>query len=293
MIRSLYYKPWLILLSLLSIMEGMAQNGAVIKAAVDKSKILIGEPMVLTVEVKFPQGTAVQFPVIDSIAHFEISKTAPLDSATDNGTVTLKGVYTITSFDSGRWMIPPFYLTKNVKTDSIPVDVVFSDFNPNQDYHDIKDIIEVTPSKKQNWWWYAAGGLLLLIVILYFLLRKKKPITEIQVKTIADPYKTAMTSLDQLAHSKPAAKEYYSSLVDIFKLYVFQKKGILSLQKTTDDLVLQLKDIGLDKTKFDKLSQSLRLSDFVKFARFIPGTEDDKIVFETIKESIGDIEKLN
>ena len=63
------------------------------------------------------------------------------------------------------------------------------------------------------------------------------------------------------------------------------------MQKTTDDLVLQMKDLGLPKEQFDKLSQSLRLIDFVKFAKYIPSDEDDKTVFDSIKNSIEAIEK--
>jgi hypothetical protein len=65
----------------------------------------------------------------------------------------------------------------------------------------------------------------------------------------------------------------------------------LSLQKTTDDLVIQLKSLNLSKEQFDKLSQSLRLSDFVKFAKYIPGKEDDSNSFNEIRNAIITIEK--
>ena len=63
------------------------------------------------------------------------------------------------------------------------------------------------------------------------------------------------------------------------------------MQKTTDDLVVQLKGLNLDKNQFDKLSQSLRLSDFVKFAKYIPTGEDDKTCYEDIKKSIMTLEQ--
>ncbi|MBL7745490.1 MAG: hypothetical protein JNN00_18615 [Chitinophagaceae bacterium] len=88
-------------------------------------------------------------------------------------------------------------------------------------------------------------------------------------------------------------KEYYSKLVDIFRLYVEKKKGIHSLQKTTDDLVVQLKTIPVTRDLFEKLSQSLRLADFVKFAKYIPSDDDNRNTFETIKRTISEIEQLN
>ena len=65
----------------------------------------------------------------------------------------------------------------------------------------------------------------------------------------------------------------------------------LSMQKTTDDLVVQLRGLPMDRLQFEKLAQSLRLSDFVKFARYVPSAEDDRNTFETIKNAIVAIEK--
>ena len=49
----------------------------------------------------------------------------------------------------------------------------------------------------------------------------------------------------------------------------------------------------IPKEQFEKLSQSLRLSDFVKFAKYIPSLEDDKNSFDTINWSIQKIEQLS
>jgi hypothetical protein len=268
-----------------------AQGEATIKASVDKNKILIGDPLLLTIEAKLSAGSDIPFVKIDSIHHFEFLEKPVIDSASENGNTTVKGVYKITSFDSGHWVIPSFILSQGVKTDTIPVDVVFSDFDPNQEYHDIKDIIEVAPPKKKQWWWFIASGILLLMVVVVYLLRKKRPVPVASAKAETDPYKEAIQQLEQLQRDKPDSKKYHSRLTDIFRLYIFRKKGILSLQKTTTDLVLQLKDLNISKEQFDKLSQALRLSDFVKFAKYISSSEDDKTVFEVILSTIKNIEQ--
>ena len=120
---------------------------------------------------------------------------------------------------------------------------------------------------------------------------KKKPAPVALPKIEIDPYKEAIERLEQLQRDKPEAKAFHSKLTEIFRLYVFRKKGILSLQKTTADLVLQLKDLNFTKEQFDKLSQALRLSDFVKFAKYIPSNEDDNSVFEIILNTIKIIEQ--
>ena len=269
-----------------------AQGGAEIRASVDKNRILIGEPLQLTIEARLSPGSVISFVNIDSIEHFELLNKPVIDTIHTNGETTIKGIYKISSFDSGHWVIPSFILFHSVKTDTIPVDVVFSEFDPNQDYHEIKDIIEVAPAKKKPWWWLVAGGTLLLAAAVVYLLRKKMPALLPPAREIMiDPYEEAMKQLDLLQRDKPEAKKYYSKLTDIFRLYVFRKKGILSLQKTTADLVLQLRDLDFSKEQSDKLSQALRLSDFVKFAKYVPGNEDDRLVFEVILNTIKIIEQ--
>lgn len=277
---------------ILTLQYAGAQQGVTVKSTVDKNKILIGEPMVLTIETSIPESMPIKLIVIDSIAHFELLGKPIIDTSSTNSGTLIKGVYKITSFDSGHWVIPAFTFSDAIKTDTIPVDIVFSDVDPAQEYHGIKDIIEVNPEeKKQQWWWYAAGGAVLLILLLLYLFRKKKSIPVVKSTAVVNAYEDAMKELERLQALKLESKQYYSQLTDIFRLYIFRKKGILSLQKTTDDLVVQLKGLNLEKIELDKLAQSLRLSDFVKFAKYIPTAEDDRIAFDTIKQSIKTIEQ--
>ncbi len=270
----------------------IAQEGITIKASVDKNKILIGEKIQLTIEAFIPTGSPVKFPDIDSLTHFEFEKLA-VDTADRSGGVAIIKKYSITSFDSGHWVIPAFILSSTAKTDTIPVDVVFSDFDPKQEYHDIKDILEVPPPAKGNktWWFFIIGSALILAWQVYYFFTRKKSAPTLRRGVMTSPYEEALKQLEQLQREKPAAKQFYSTLTDIFRLYVFRKKRILSLQKTTDDLVLQLKDLDLPKDQFDKLAQALRLSDFVKFAKFVPSPGDDMNAFEEIKKTITTIEK--
>jgi LPXTG-motif cell wall-anchored protein len=262
-----------------------------IKAGVDSTRILIGQPMQLEIELYFGPGTTATDFRIDRIPHFEILGQPKTDSSFSNGALTRKITYTITSFDSGHWVIPAFTITRTARTDTIGIDVVFSDFDPAREYHDIKDIIEVAAEKKTAWWWYAIGGAVLLaLIIIYFLRRKKKPVKP-RVVTVANPYEEAIKQLQELERSRPDAKTLHSGLTAIFRLYVFRKKNILSLQKTTDDLVIQLNALHLPKDVSDHLAQALRLGDFVKFAKYIPAETDNRKAMEDIRQAIETIEK--
>jgi hypothetical protein len=278
---------------LLTTQQFVLSQGASIKASVEKNKILLGEPVQMVIEAAYPEKKGINFSMPDSIEHFEMLEEPAVDSINENGITTLKGKYQITSFDSGHWVIPPFNLSNGMKSESTPIDVIFSDFDPNQDYHDIKDILEVIPPKKKTpWWWYAAGaGVLVIIVWVIYYLKKKKPVAEIKAPVTINAYEEAMKSLERLRSKQPESKQYYSSLTDIFRLYIFRKKGILSLQKTTDDLLVQLKNIDLQKEQYEKLAQSLRLCDFVKFAKYNPSAGDDENSYREILNTIKQIEQ--
>jgi hypothetical protein len=89
--------------------------------------------------------------------------------------------------------------------------------------------------------------------------------------------------LNSLQEQNLAAKDYHTRLVDIFRLYVLKKKNILSLQKTTDNLVVQLRPVISSPEVFNQVQQALRLSDFVKFAKYIPSAEDNQSAFMQLK----------
>jgi LPXTG-motif cell wall-anchored protein len=271
--------------------QATGQGEMRIKAAVNKNKILIGESLKLTVEITVPSKYKGRLPIIDSIEHFEFLQPPQIDSSLGANSKELKTVYTLTSFDSGHWVIPSFVLNAKIKSDTIPVDIAFSEFNREQDYHDIKDIIEVKEKEKKDWFWYAVAGTVLILLLIYLLLRKKKKPVPVAAPAL-NAYEEAMKQLTELKKQSLSGKDFHTKLVEIFKLYVLRKKNILSLQKTTDGLVMQLRTIMTDKDKYNQLQQTLQLSDFVKFAKYQSTVEDDTIAFETMKNTIQYLEQL-
>jgi hypothetical protein len=294
MIQSILHKT-LVFVSALVITMGMKAQGIRVDATVNKKQILIGEQITLTLTADIPENEPISFFTVDTIPHFEfIIKPAADTSNTNNGTRIVQEMV-ITSFDSGRYVIPSFQLAPGIVTDSIPIDIGFTPgFDPKKPYHDIKDVLDVpVPKKPIPWWWWAiGGGALLLVALLIYLLRRKKPqAAAIKTEPPVNAYEEAMKQMEQLQRNKPAAKEYYSQMVDIFRQYVLRRKNIHSLQKTTDDLVSQLKEIGMDRNSFDQLAQALRLGDYVKFAKYQPVDSDDSTFYQGIRESIITIEK--
>jgi hypothetical protein len=270
-----------------------AQHKIIIKATVDKNNIVIGEQIHFNLEANFPPHEPIRFFSFDTIPHFEILERKKIDTIDNDEGIRLSQSLTLTSFDSGHFVIPSLELSGDTSmlSDTIPVNISFSPFDPKQDYHDIKDVIDVKAEKpkKNDWYWYVAASVFLVAAIIYLLARKKKK-TIVQAPPI-DPFTEAKQELEKLRRENPAGKLFYTRLVDIFRIYVLRRKGIESLQKTTDDLVVQLKSLKLPVDDFNRLAQALRMSDFVKFAKYEPGDTDKQESFDIVKKSIENIQK--
>jgi hypothetical protein len=289
------HKVFLIIPFLFYSIISYSQDTLAVKASVDKSQLVIGEQIHFTLEAHFPSHEPIRFFSIDTIPHFEILQRQKIDTSDNGEAIELKQIFTLTSFDSGHWVIPSFELTadKPLSTDTIPVDVGFSPFDPKQDYHDIKDVIDVKAEEKKNnnLYWMIAASAVLLGLIIYFLVRKKKPVKPVMAEI--DPYKEAMLQLENLKKEKLDSKLFYTRLVDIFRLYISRRKGIASQQKTTDDLVPPLRALQLPAETFNQLTQALLMSDFVKFAKYEPAEADKTASFGIIKNCVEIIEKTS
>lgn len=264
-----------------------AQEHPRIIVTVNKDRVMLGEPLQLTIELRHISGHVGPLLHADSIPHFEIQGKPVIDSSSDQQGKRGKAVYNLISFDSGQWVIPPFVAAEGLQSEAIPVTVFFTDADPQQDYHDIKDILEAPAAKRRfGWWWYAAGALLLALLA-WFFYRKKKVRPPLQPPVPAlSAYEEALRLLEKLEKENPVRDEWHKRLTGIFRVYIFRRKGIQSLQRTTTDLVLQLHQTGTDRTRLERLSQVLRLSDFVKFARYPSSAEEDRDCLHTVKEMI-------
>lgn len=275
---------------------GFSQAEQNVKATTDRKQILIGEPIQLTLEVNVPLGSSVTWPPLDSIPHFEFIEKNKIDSVENTDGKLFRQHLTITSFDSGTHAIQslPFLIdNKKYLTDSIPIEMSFSKFDPKKDYHDIKDILDIeNPYTRYLIWAVVLLTLIAAVFFIYFV-QKKKLISTIEPReevSKLSPYEQAMQSLEELKKQKLAesgnTKLFYTRLNDILRLFVARKLQISSMEKTNEELILQLNQLNISREQFYQLAESLRMSDFVKFAKYVPGYHDNENNFVIIESSI-------
>lgn len=278
-----------------------------VKAVTDKSEILIGEQLRLSVEATVVDDFTVGLPQLpDSIAHFEIVEKPKADSIYSEGKLSvIRQDFVLTSFDSGKWVIPAAKITviPNDKasagvfyTDSFPVTVSFSQSDTTAQIKDIKPLREAVI--KVNYWYWAAAALGLIVIVAliiwWFKSRKRKPAGLLDAKE--PPYEEAMKQLKILSRvplDNPAAiKDFHTQLADIFRRYISRKSNKLHYDKTTGDILMMLSRWNLNKLAIAAAASGLRCSDAVKFAKYLPPENENRECLQSIADAIDALEKL-
>jgi len=278
-----------------------------LQTIVDTKDILIGGQFKLTVKAAVPLNASniTQWPVIsDSIPHFEIVEAGKIDTVQfKDDSKVIQQTFTITSFDSGTWVFPALPVEfagtatkapRLEKTDSFFVRVSYVADSTSQ-LRDIKPIIQV--SVYDYFWLYIVGGVLLLLLIVFLLYRyvKKKALPATGVSKLS-PFDEAMAELKNLSQydlQNPAdIPAYHIKLAGIFKMYLCRKLGKHLFSKTTGDVLISMKEVNLPPVNISQLATALRCTDAVKFARYLPLSNESKDCLQKIKESIELMERI-
>lgn len=266
----------------------------------DTKDILIGGQIKLT--LKAPLDGLTQWIVLpDSIPHFEIVEATEPDTITfKDDSKTIEQTFIITSFDSGRWSFPALPVTfaglagdssRVLNTDPFDVNVSFAPADSTNQLRDIKPIITV--SVLDLFWVYMGAGILLLVLVVFLLYRyfkRKKPDAPLIPVSKLSAFDEAMEALKNLSqfNLQDAAeiKSYHIKLAGIFKNYLGRKLSKNLLNKTAGDLLVNIKEVNLPAHNISQLATALRCTDAVKFARYLPLSNQSEDCTQKITETI-------
>jgi hypothetical protein len=284
----------------LCVQTGLAQQ---FHQSIDKKSILIGEQINYNLQFVLPSPDyTIEFNLPDSFPHFDFISKVKSDSTDSKGNYMVMQKIVLTSFDSGQWQLPslPIRITNNTKsytlnTDSILINVGYAPADSTGKLRDIKPVMDVFVI--DNTWLYIIGAVITAIILFILLYRyfkrrpkKQKPIFQSSIS----PYDEAIQSLKNLSKFNlqlPAEiKEYHTELAAIFKKYFSRKDQRNLLTKTTSDILLTLNENGAEHV-VSKVAESLRCSDAVKFAKYLPSVSESENNLQAIKDSIDILEK--
>ena len=260
-----------------------------VDASIDSLQILIGEQAHVKLEVSLDADKRAVFPVIaDTLVRgVEVLDVAKPDTQllNDGRRALITQEYTITSFDSALYYLPPLEVIVNgqpyrskalalkVYSPQVPLDPE----NP-ESFFPPKTVMD-PPFAWEDWYMFIACVLLLtpfLLLGIYFVkrLRDNKPIIrKVKVEPKLPPHQVAMQEIERIKQEKVwqkgQPKEYYTELTDALRTYIKERFHFNALEMTSGEIIEKLLETN-DKQAIADLRELFQTADLVKFAKHNP-----------------------
>lgn len=272
-----------------------------VSTLLSKDKIVLGEQIFLQIKVEGITKASIKqdFPFPDSVNHIEILS----DTVQTINSSTLIYELSLTSFDSGYWQLPVFEMVlhdnRKLATEPLGITVMPVDVSTLADYHDIKDILEVNP--ENNWWIIAVIIVLALISLFAFLwFHNNKPAdkeTALPVANIDVLYNHLIQEISELEKKdfteKTSVVNIYKESSNAIRTFIDKVYQQNTLHLTTGEYMLKIKGKLPDAATENTYFQFLRLSDAVKFAKYLPPVEETKAIFPALRNIAEELYQQN
>lgn len=282
-----------LLFLLLSVAAGSANaQEPTVSARVDTNSFVIGGQIHLTVSVERPATvTLTNIGPADSLEGLEIVERGETERSGSGASVSERTRFTITAFDSGTYVIPPFAAwytgggdttARSVSTGPIAVFVHGVEVDTAGDIREIKPPLGV-PLTFMEMLPYIAGVLIAagLVWLVSFLLKKRRRGEELLPGPPPRPADEvaleALRSLDgERLWQRGKVKEYHSAISDIVRTYIERRYFVPAMESTSDETLSFGPIRSLPESESSALKRILYRSDLVKFAKFIPEPGDNE-----------------
>ena len=274
-----------------------AQSGdRIVSAQIDQDSILIGEQVVLTLQVD-PDGLPVTWPMIgDTLApHIEVVGDSGLDTLQGDRGEGVTGIRVVrrlflTSFDTGYWALPPLRFRigmQDLESEAFLLHVLGIQLDSAATPKDIKPIHELPFSLtwwlREHWMWIAGGSAIALAFVALILLirRFRRKVPEVEIEAPVIPlHERVLLQLEALDRERVWQqgdhKSYQSRLTDLLRGYIEERYRVPALERTTDELLHELRVSPLSMEQQSLLANLLRLADMVKFAKALPSPQENE-----------------
>lgn len=274
-----------VLITLCLAPQTMAQ--VTINASIDSLQLYIGEQTKVKLEVSCSANSKLVMPAYEGMLMPGIEIVGEVKADTQylnkKQQMLVSQEYTITSFDSAFYYIPPFevlidsqsyssnHLALNVyhfPIDTTNVEAIFP----------IKDIVKVKLTIADFGMILLALGLLALCTafIVYLTMRAidEKPILKrVTIAPKLPAHQVALKEMNRIKEEKSwqrdDVKQYYTELTDTLRVYMEERFGFNAMEMTSDEIITQLNEQP-DKEWIGELRTLFTMSDLVKFAKYKP-----------------------
>ena len=272
----------------LCVVRAGGQN--VVEPSITRDTILIGDQVEWSALFHLKSGESVKIDPVSGyiVPGVELIKGIEYDTISSRkGFLDVVAKATVTSFDSGSYVIPSMYayicrdsqvcdtlMIREIPLEvtTVPVDTAsyqMYDIRPQFRYP--VTFSEVIP--------YVGGALLLAalvyVAILIFKSVKTRKGVEQVVRVKEKPWVVALKNLDEIDEKRlwqgGMVKAYYTEVTDVLRIYLEERFSLTAMERTSAEILSDI-DSGnvLEKAEYDRLKDIFETSDFVKFAKYNP-----------------------
>lgn len=264
-----------------------------VRATLTPDSVLLGDEVMLTIDVRKDQVQVIGFPVFETgeNGELELIEELPLDTIARDGRLQhLRKRYRLAAYGEGTLALgrtPLLYFDKNIEDTIYSADSLVLYIEPividttTMTINDVKRPIAM-PIRWGEFSGYLWRGALLslllvgLILLVIWLIHKYKPnfANPFRAKEVVPPHVVAIKALEALHHQKlwqnNRHKDYYSALTDILRRYIADRYEFGAMEMTTDEIVSAVAPIDMPDKPRRNLIEILRTADLVKFAKAVP-----------------------
>lgn len=283
--RTLLFLRLFLILGLWGGLGFAGDDDVTVRAEVNKAVVTIGERIRCTVFIRHAPKvritSAIEFP---NPRDFEIKVSKDIPAKEEKGIVMTGRTFEIAAYGLGDFVIeeiPVHYLTsqgseREISTNRIYVSVQSVDKSgkPKTDIRGIKPPVDL-PSELHRWLAGCLSGIFLILGGMFLLarLRRKKTARE-EAEVSLSPHDEAYQALRNLYDSslirEGKVKVYYFRLSEIIRRYLERRFEFAAVEKTTDEISKDLRQIALEDTAKRLIREFLEEVDIVKFAKYLP-----------------------
>jgi len=257
-----------------------------VDASIDSLQIMIGEQAQIQLQVSMDAKQKAIFPHFKDylIKGVEILNVAKLDTQYLNNKqrMLITQKYTVTSFDSALYYIPPFSVTVGstvYKSKSLALKV----FSPRVDASHPERFFPQKGVMNPPFVWSDWAGLIflsilaipLMFLIIYLIIRfrdNKPIIRHIRIEPKLPPHQQAMNEIERIKTEKiwqkGLSKEYYTELTDTLRTYIQNRFGFNAMEMTSSEIIEKLMEV--ESKDINDLRFLFQTADLVKFAKHSP-----------------------
>lgn len=266
----------------------LATSQTGIEVIPERNSFLLGEPIRLNITITSAKPDSALVP--DTLGHFEVLERKPLKTNSTNGLATTTQELVITSFDSGRWQVPPLpALNSGFVSAAFELEVMTLPADSIKPYSDISELSNMALPQLwwQKWWVWALVLLAIGLALWWFFAGRKKRNNGGWGKP-GGTAKSLLQQLDQLeadwqnqAITNPQLGE---ALAQLLKQHLAQQ-GIFGHSKTGEELIVQCQALYAPAL-WQQLGRTLHFVNALRFGKFTALPAEGLAAIDTMRQAM-------